>query len=195
MVMHHQDQNMEEEIQKIIDEGLKEHKEKVFFIEQELGAEIHWFFTQAFQALKNDLYLPACTSFLNGIEASLRVTMAQVEKPARVTELESIKTLSNSLLKSARESGLPVEALAFPGEHDFLEKLETKRPNLVNVEVVRIRHNLCHGNILEFVNTELGEHNAFFTPECCRELAMLLHLVSREWALRLGTFRRTLFNA
>jgi len=113
---------MEEEIQKFIDEGLKEHKEKVFFIQQELGAEIHWFFTQAFQALKSELYLPACTSFLNGIEASLRVTMAQVEKPCRVTELDGIKTLSNSLLKSAKESGLPIEALAFPDEHDFLEK-------------------------------------------------------------------------
>ena len=186
---------MEDEIQKFIDEGMKEHKEKVFFIEQRLGAEIHWFFTQAVEALKNDLYVSACTSFLIGIEASLRFTMAQVEKPARVIELDSIKTLSNSLLKSARESGVPVEALAFPDERDFLQKLETKRPNLVNVEVVRIRHNLCHGNILEFVNTELGEHNAFFTPECCRELATLLHLVSKEWAMQLGAFRRTLFNA
>jgi hypothetical protein len=186
---------MEEEIQKFIDEGLKEHKEKVFFIQQELGAEIHWFFTQAFQALKSELYLPARTSFLNGIEASLRVTMAQVEKPCRVTELDGIKTLSNSLLKSAKESGLPIEALAFPDEHDFLEKLETKRPNILNVEIVRIRHNLCHGNILEYVNVELGEHNAFFTPECCRELAKLLHLVSKEWAMQLGIFRRRLLNA
>jgi hypothetical protein len=186
---------MEEEIQKFIDEGLKEHKEKVFFIQQELGAEIHWFFTQAFQALKSELYLPACTSFLNGIEASLRVTMAQVEKPCRVTELDGIKTLSNSLLKSAKESGLPIEALAFPDEHDFLEKLESKRPKILNVEIVRIRHNLCHGNILEYVNVELGEHNAFFTPECCRELAKLLHLVSKEWAMQLGIFRRQLLNA
>ncbi|WP_404361605.1 hypothetical protein [Methylotuvimicrobium sp. KM1] len=185
---------MEDEIQNFIDEGLKEHREKVFFIEQELGSEIHWFFTQASQALKNELYLPACTSFLNGIEASLRVTMAQIEKPARVTELDSIKTLSNSLLKSAKESGLPVEALAFPGEDDFLAKLETKRSNQINVEVVRIRHNLCHGNILEYINSELGEHNAFLTPECCRELAKMLHLVSKDWAMQLGRFRRRLFN-
>jgi hypothetical protein len=120
--------------------------------------------------------------------------MAQVEKPSKVTELDSIKTLSNNLLKSAKESGLPVEALAFPGEHDFLEKLETKRPNQVNVEIVRIRHNLCHGNILEYINTELGEHNAFFTPECCHELAKILHLVSKGWAVQLGFFKRRLFN-
>lgn len=75
---------MDEEIQEFIEIGRREHQEKVFFAEQGLGAEVHWFFTQAVQALKSELYLPACTSFLNGIEASLRVTMSQVEKPARV---------------------------------------------------------------------------------------------------------------
>lgn len=186
---------MEEEIKKFIEEGLKEHKEKVFFIEQELGAEIHWFFTQAVQALKNELYLPACTSFLNGIEASLRITMAQIETPSITTELDPFKTLSNKLVNSAKDYGLPVEALAFPCEDNFMEKLKTKRPNQVNIEVVRVRHNLCHGNILEYVNTELGEHNAFFTPECCRELAKILYAVSKEWAIQLGMFRRQLLNS
>jgi hypothetical protein len=193
--MHRQGQSMDKEIREFIDQGRREHREKVFFIEQGLGAEVHWFFTQAVQALKSDLYLPACTSFLNGIEASIRVTMSQVETPARVIELDPAKILSNRLLKSAQDSGLPIKALAFPGENNFLEKLESKKPNQVNVEVVRIRHNLCHGNILEYVNTELGENNAFFTPECCRELAHLLHSVSKEWAAQLGTFRGRQFNA
>lgn len=186
---------MDEKIKEFIEQERKEHREKVFFIEQGLGAEVHWFFTQAVQALKNDLYLPACTSFLNGIEVSLRVTMSQVETPARVEELDPIKTLSNRLLKSACDAGLPVLALAFPGEVNFLEKLESKKPSQVNAEVVRIRHNLCHGNILEYVNTDLGEDSAFFTPECCRELAYLLHELSKDWAMQLGVFRRELFNA
>ncbi|MBA2781228.1 hypothetical protein [Billgrantia kenyensis] len=186
---------MDEEIQEFIEIGRREYQEKVFFAEQGLGAEVHWFFTQAVQALKSELYLPACTSFLNGIEASLRVTMSQVEEPARVKALDPIKTLSNRLLKSAQDAGLPVEALAFPEEGDFLEKLESKKPNLVNAEVVRVRHNLCHGNILEYINTDLGEDNAVFTPECCRELAHILHKVSKEWAAKLGVFRREMFNA
>lgn len=186
---------MDEEIQEFIEMGRREHQERVFFAEQGLGAEVHWFFTQAVQALKSELYLPACTSFLNGIEASLRVTISQVENPARVEALDPVKTLSNRLLKSAHEAGLPVEALAFPEEDDFLERLESKKPNQVNAEVVRVRHNLCHGNILEYINTDLGEDNAFFTPECCRELADLLHKVSIEWAEKLGVFRRGLFNA
>jgi hypothetical protein len=186
---------MVQEIQEFIEMGRREHQERVFFAEQGLGAEVHWFFTQAVQALNGKLYLPACISFLTGIEASLRVTMSQVEKPVRVEELDPVKTLSNRLLKSAHDAGLPVEALAFPKEDDFLGKLESKKPSQMNAEVVRVRHNLCHGNILEYVNTDLGEDNAFFTPECCRELAHVLHLVSKEWAEQLGAFRRGLFNA
>jgi len=186
---------MDEEIQEFIDLGRREHEEIVFFVEQGLGAEVHWFFTQAFQALKSELYLPACTGFLNGIEASLRVTMSQVESSARVEALDPVKTLSNRLLKSAHDAGIPVEALAFPDEVNFLKKLESKKPNQVNAEVVRIRHNLCHGNFLEYINTELGEDNVIFTPECCRKLAHLLHRVSKEWAKELGIFRRGLFNA
>jgi hypothetical protein len=183
-------QDIDDEARDFLESAAKEHAERSFFIEQKLGSEIHWLFTQAAQALKHKLYLPACTSFLNGIEASLRVTLAQIEEPSRVKELPPEKTLSNRLLKSAVDVGLPVTALAFPGEGDFLEKLESQTPERINVEVVRIRHNLCHGNILEYVNTELGEDSAFFTPECCRELAHILHNISKEWAVALGAFRR-----
>lgn len=186
---------MDEEFRGFIEIGHREHRERVFFAEQDLGAENHWFFTQAVEALKSELYLPACTSFLNGIEASLRVTMSQVESPARVEALDPVKTLSNRLLKSAQYAGLPVQALAFPEEGDFLERLASKKPDQVNAEVVRVRHNLCHGNILEYINTDLGEDNIFFTPECCKELSHLLYKVSREWADQLGVFRRGLFNA
>lgn len=186
---------MDREIQEFIELGRREHQERVFFVEQGLGAEVHWFFTQAVQALKSEIYLPACTSFFNGIEASLRVTMSQIENPTQVKELDPAKTLSNRLLKSAYDIGLPVEALAFPDEDKFLENLESKRPNKINVEIVRIRHNFCHGNILEYINTNLGEDNTFFTPECCRELAYLLYEVSREWAMHLRMFRRRLFDA
>jgi hypothetical protein len=193
--MHHQVHGMDEDLQEFIEQGRRDHSEKVFFLEQGLGAEVHWFFTQAVQALKSELYLPACTSFLNGIEASIRITLSQVENPARVTELNPVKILSNRLIKSAQDNGLPVSALAFPDESYFLANLGSKKPNLVHVEVVRIRHNLCHGNILEYINVELGEGNAFFTPECCRELAHSLHTVSKKWASQLGQFRHGQFNA
>lgn len=42
---------MGQEIQEFIEMGRKEHQERAFFAEQDLGAEVHWFFTQAVQAL------------------------------------------------------------------------------------------------------------------------------------------------
>ncbi|MGE8560538.1 MAG: hypothetical protein ACN6NJ_06285 [Acinetobacter sp.] len=88
--------------------------------------------------------------------------MAQVAKPTRITQLDASKLLSNRLLKVAYEKNLPIETLAFPNEDDFLAKLfENDRLKKVNVEIVRTRHNLCHGNILEFVNTNLGEDFVF----------------------------------
>ncbi|MBD9412202.1 hypothetical protein [Stutzerimonas stutzeri] len=186
---------MDEEIRIHLEQVRRDHEERVFFLQQGLGADIHWFFCQALEALKSGLYLPACTSFLIGIEASLRVTLAQIDKPARVDELDPAKLLSNRLLLNAQQNGLPVQLLSFPNENDFIEKLSTKKPNLVNVELVRVRHNLCHGNILGYIDTELGEHNAFFTPECCRELAITLYGISRAWTKGLGQFRGEMFNA
>ena len=167
---------------------------KSFFLYHNLGAEVHWLFTQALSALDSELYLPACTSFINGIEASLRVTMSQIKNPCIVADLDNIPTLSNSLLLVAQNNGLPIEALAFPEEKLFLDNLKSKKPNKTDVEIVRIRHNLCHGNFLEYTNTDLGEGNYFFTPECCRPLAHQLHDLCCEWTVQLGKFRKELFK-
>lgn len=165
-----------------------EWERKSFFLHHNLGAEVHWLFTQALSALDSELYLPACTSFINGVEASLRITMSQIKKPCIVTELDNIPTLSNSLLLAARNNGLPIEALAFPEESLFWDNLNSKKPNKTDVEIVRIRHNLCHGNFLEYADLE------FFTPECCRPLAHQLHDLCREWTIQLGKFRKELFR-
>lgn len=186
---------MDEELQQHIEQIRLEHEERMFFLKHSLGAEVHWFFSQGSEALKQGLILPACSSFIIGIESSLRVTMAQIDKPAPVEELDPTRILSNKLLIAARAAGLPVEKLAFPEELDFIEKLESLKPNQRNVEIVRVRHNLCHGNILEYINKDLGEDNYFFTPECCLKLAMQLLLVSKAWVEELGKFRKAIQSA
>jgi hypothetical protein len=82
---------------------------------------------------------------------------------------------------------MPVLALAFPGESDLLEKLKAKTPL---VKIVRVRHDLCHGNVLSYVNKELGEGNYFFTPECVRPLAQTLLDICVRWTEALGVFRK-----
>ncbi|WP_341524018.1 hypothetical protein AABC73_13595 [Pseudomonas sp. G.S.17] len=160
--------------------------ERNYWIEHSLGAESHWLFIQAYDALRHGLYLPACTGFLTGVEASLRNTLSQVQDPINVQNLGGISTLSNSLLRLARTCGINIDCLVFPGEQDFEARLATRQSH---VELVRIRHTLCHGNILEYISRQEGLP-PFFTPECCRDLAETLHAISREWVASLGEFRR-----
>src|SRR5688572_3705064 len=109
------------------------------FIDWLKAAELHWFFVQAEQAKARGLYMPCAVGFITGIEASIRFTMHQLDGKTFDDELGA--TLSNPLIRRARDRGLPVQALAFPGEHDFDPKLAAKDPY---VEIVRIRHNLAH---------------------------------------------------
>jgi hypothetical protein len=81
--------------------------------------------------------------------------------------------------------------LAFPNETNFNEKLNTRKPNRIDVEIVRQRNNICHGNIFEFVNRDLGLENSFFTPVSLRKLAFELLDISGNWAEKLGDFRRS----
>jgi hypothetical protein len=161
------------------------------FAERLHAAEFHWFFVQGLQAIRNDLYVPGASSLMNGIEASLRVTIAQLTTTIRVVELSPYRVLSNNLITNGQNLGIPVEALAFPGETDFLAKLASQKPNRIDVEVVRQRNNICHGDVFEYINRELGVENAFFTPECLRDLAKALVEVSNKWAEELGKFRKS----
>lgn len=156
------------------------------------GSEFHWFFIQGAQAIRSNLFVPGVSALLNGIEASLRVTVAQLADQGNALELSPFRVLSNNLIKNAKELGVPIGSLAFPGETDFLAKLETQKPNRVDVAVVRQRNDICHGNVMGYVNTDLGEDFAFFTPECLRELGSLLIDLSVGWSEELGEFRRTL---
>lgn len=165
--------------------------ERNHFFEALSAAEYHWFFVQGLDAIANGFFVPGASSLLNGIEASLRVTIAQVSTDAKVADgLSPYKVLSNNLITTAGALGVSVQALAFPGETDFLEKLKSEKPNRFDVEVVRQRNNICHGNIFEFTNRDLGPENSFFTPESLKPLAYVLLDVSHTWAEQLGQYRR-----
>jgi len=153
------------------------------------GAEMHWYFVQGIEALYQQLYLPGILGLLTGIEASLRVTMHQLQDFNFESELSDYRVLSNLLISQAGEEGLPIEQLAFPREDDFLAKLQTKKPNRVDVKIVALRNDLAHGNVSDFVNRDLGENCYFFTPECLLSIADDLLFVSSRWAIQLGTFR------
>ncbi len=163
-----------------------------FFFERLCAAEFHWFFVQGVDALMNGLYVPAVSSLLNGIEASLRVTIDQINNPIdELLDLSPYKVLSNNLIKNARDIGLPTSCLSFPTENEFNNKLDSQKPNRIDVEIVRHRNNVCHGNILEFINRDLGKENSFFTPVSLRELSFELLDISGNWAEQLGQYRKS----
>lgn len=166
-------------------------KSREYFMEHGLQPVISYFFYQAYQALEYGLYLPACTSFLNGIETSLRITLKEIETKEVVLDLNPQIILNSRLLSDAQRAGLPVHLLAFPGEDNFQEKISRNKPL---VEIVRIRHNFCHGNILEYIHKDLGESNYFFTPECTLDIAIKLLNVSTLWVKGLGEFRTKFFH-
>ena len=150
------------------------------------AAEFHWHFSQGLRALDSELYVPGVLSLLAGIEASLRFTLYQLNSDAFPFTDDLGTVLSNSLLRQANESGLPVATLAFPGEADFLANLASRRPE---VRIVSARNDLAHGNVQSFVNRELGDDQAFFTPECLRPLAKELREISIQWAKDLAAYR------
>jgi hypothetical protein len=161
-------------------------------VQQLRAAEFHWHFSQSLRAIESQLYIPGCIGLLTGIEASLRFTLYQFDNVKFPFDEDLGQTLSNALLRTASLAGLPVGSLAFPGEPDFFEKLESRSPY---VELVRVRHNLAHGNIQEYVNRDLGDENAFFTPECLRSLASLLEQLAGKWVTEIAAFRSTLRKA
>lgn len=170
-----------------IEKGQRDAARKNFFVGALLDPTFHWHFTQGQQALEQELYLPGVSALLNGIEASLRVTMAELGGgDLEKRELSNYQLLSNTLLRQGRDAGLPVEALSFPDEEDFKGQLDTK----TSVKVVALRHDICHGNILDFIQTLEGEEPIqILTPECLRPTAALLLGVSLTWARDLGEFR------
>jgi hypothetical protein len=143
------------------------------------AAEYHWHFSQGIRALESDLYIPGVLSLLTGIEASLRFTLYRKDSEKYPFEGDLGPVLSNGLLRAAREQGLPVELLAFADDTDFLALLRHRKPE---VKIVQIRNDLAHGNIQRYINRELGDKNAFFTPECLREVAHELQAIALRWS-------------
>jgi hypothetical protein len=185
-------QDLPEEVRQWLATVQAENAEQNHFIESIGAAEFHWFFVQGLQAIRAGLYLPGVSCLLNGIEASLRVTITQASGRALDIEGPSpYQVLSNNLLLTAQALGMPVHLLAFPSENDFQAKLATTKPDRIDVEIVRNRNNICHGNVFEFIDREL-EGTALFTPECLRDLAQTLLNISYAWVDGLGAFRRSL---
>lgn len=153
-----------------------------FYLDNLRNAELHWIFVEAEESFSRSRYISSSICFIAGIESSIRSTMSRLQNNGFSDDLGS--TLSNSLLRNARDRGLPVHCLIMPSDSDFERKLATRAEH---VEIVRVRHNLAHGNFQEYVQRDI----CFFTPECMRDMCSDLRHAAREWVEALGSFRET----
>ena len=77
--------------------------------------------------------------------------------------------------------------MAFPNESDFQDKLLNRR---TPVELVRNRNNLCHGNVFDYFQILPETNEKFFSPECLKEIATTIKVISEQWATEIGEFRK-----
>jgi hypothetical protein len=143
---------------------------------------LRWHFEQAREALTRGLALPAITTYLAAIENSIRVTLAQMKHAGHEVNVDSGATLSNALLQAAAEAGMPVEVLAFPEEKAFLATIRLRMPR---AELVGVRHNICHGNILSYSNAT----SSAFAPADLIPLADTVQNLAERWVTELREFR------
>ena len=166
---------------------------KNHFFENIKTAYIHWFFIQGIEAIKHQLFLPAVLSFLNGIESSLRIEMAYIKRKetsqddcSLVEELDRKAILNNGLIAEANDLGFPVATLAFPDEKEyFIKKVKSKE----RVKLVDVRNDICHGNILKWVDKKYCNEDYLFTPELLIPLLKTLLWISYNWVEELRNFK------
>lgn len=164
----------------MLEEIKREHLQKDYFGSACAPSPFHWHFQQAYQALAANLYLPGISGLLNGIEASLRTTIVELEGRSLRGDLGPV--MHNSLLRSAEQHGMDINLLAFPSEADFRENLPTKN----RVRLVQLRNDICHGNFQRFIRDVEGI--SFFTPECLGEVSAQLLQMSFDWTRFLCDF-------
>lgn len=99
------------------------------------------------------------------------------------------RVLSNILINKAAAIGLPVGNLRFDGEDDFEDALRSEKPNRIDVQIVKLRNNVCHGNLWQFFE-DVPDAGIIFVPEMMAETAEQLLQISERWSQSLREFRK-----
>lgn len=174
-------EGLDEEAQDFVRKSMEEHRIRTFFARLLAPSPFHWHFQQAYEALVSEYYLPGISGLLNGIEHSLRATVTTLDGKDLDGDIGT--TLSNRLLLEAHNKGMEIDILRMPGESDLVTGVVSRK---VNVGLVMLRHDICHGNFRRFRRDVDGIE--YFTPECLLPTAITLLDISYKWAVHLNEF-------
>ena len=152
--------------------------------------EVAPFFTDGYACVANGQNLAACLSFIAGIEMSLRLPLLHAKgfdiRKAWDPDATGVPLLSNDLLIKASDIGLPIKFLRYgrdPEESIFFNNLHSKQLGK-RANIVRLRNNICHGNLNIFVEEKDGialVHNSEIEKE-----AKELEAVVTGWSKGFG---------
>lgn len=148
------------------------------------GAETHWYFIEGDHSFREGLYIASCLCFINGIESSIRTLLMYINEKYETLDSKT-PNLNNDLIRKTMEAGMDVSILAFPNELDFLEKIKAGKPK---VELVRTRHNICHGNVFEYIQSSDGAEKTF-SPESMKATAAILKNICEPWSKEIFRFK------
>ncbi|GCA49921.1 hypothetical protein KGO5_02367 [Sinorhizobium sp. KGO-5] len=105
-------------------------------------------------------------------------------------DLSPYRVLSNNLISQAEAAEMRAKYLAFNDGKTSSQISNWKNPNRVDVGIVRLRNNICHGNVMDFVNVEPGPDSAFFSPELLSPVTERVLAICADWCEALGPFRK-----
>jgi len=152
--------------------------------------EVSPFFTDGYACVAHGQHLAACLSFITGIEMSLRLPLLLANgfdiRDAWDPKSTGVPLLSNELLVKASEIELPIKLLRYgrdPEEAIFMQNLRSEA-HAKRANIVRLRNNICHGNLNLFVEETDGVpmvHNSTIEKE-----AKELEVVVTAWSKGFG---------
>jgi len=152
--------------------------------------EVEPFFRNGYACMAHQQYLAACLCFITGIEMSLRLpllhSLSLDIRDAWKSKAIGVPLLSNELLRKAKAINLPVEVLRFgldPEISDFVLNLESDDRS-EQAYIVRLRNNICHGNLNFIVKEEDGERKIYYSD--IEKEAKELEKVAIAWAKGYG---------
>jgi len=168
--------------------SLEPHHLRSHFFNQFRNSKFHWFFMEAVDSYQNKLYISSILCILNGIEASLRVTLRQKSGDG-IYNSSLGKTLNNKLLREAKSIGIPVGILRLPGEDKAkFDKKMSPNGSTKPVDILQLRHEFCHGNLSEYLE-KISDETAYFEPAMLHNLNVELLDMSHLWANHLSSWR------
>lgn len=176
-----------EEVAKGMDKYIRDKR----IMQEARGAECHHHLIESYDCFNAGLYIASSLCSITFIEITARYLKAIIEthKTEKHVDIDKNTILNRKLLLELKKEGVNVETLAVEEKETFRERLNN---NTNNIEISKIRNNICHGNYSNyFEDTEAGK---VFTPYLVKEDSSTLLYISEKWLSEFSRYKKEVFG-